>query len=217
MPISETSGGATPGPDFWSWTPPPNSEDSSDGMDLQKLQKYSSSMGPMPSVIEKERSVDFLPIPFESKLSSPLTPPLQSLMEVEKLDSNTSQEASALTEDHELDHLFTAHAAEAANALDEVDVLTSEGVNSDGLRWWKETGLERRPDGVLCRWTMTRGVSADQVTEWQEKFWEAANELGHKELGSEKSGRDVYGNVWREHWKESMWQVDDKLHSSFLC
>ncbi|XP_048141706.1 uncharacterized protein LOC115750329 [Rhodamnia argentea] len=212
VPISETSSGATPGPDFWSWTPPPNSEDSSDGIDLKKLQKSPSSMGPMPPVVEKERSVDFLSIPFENKLFSPLLPPLQSLMEVEKLDSNLSQEASTLREDHELDHLFTAHAAEAANALDEVDLLTSERVNLDGSRWWKETGLERRPNGVLCRWTMTRGVSADQVTEWQEKFWEAANELGYKELGSEKSGRDAYGNVWCEHWKESMWQDSGIVH-----
>ncbi|KAL3727150.1 hypothetical protein ACJRO7_031972 [Eucalyptus globulus] len=212
VPISETSGGATPGPDFWSWTPPPNSEESSDGMDLPKLQKSSSSMGPMPSVVEKEQSADFLPIPFESKLFSPFLPPLQSLVDVEKLDSDTSQEASTLREDHELDHLFTSHAAEAANALDEVDVRTSEGVNLDGSRWWKETGLERRPDGMLYRWTMTRGVSADQVTEWQEKFWEAADELGYKELGSEKSGRNAHGNVWREYWKESMWQDSGILH-----
>ncbi|KAF8008139.1 hypothetical protein BT93_K1969 [Corymbia citriodora subsp. variegata] len=212
VPISETSGDATPGPDFWSWTPPPKSEESSDGMDLPKLQKSSSSMGPMPSVVEKEPSVDFLPIPFESKRFSPLLPPLQSLVEIEKLDSDVSQEASSLRKENELDHLSTAHAAEAANALDEVDVRTSEGVNLDGSRWWKETGLERRPNGVLCRWTMTRGVSADQVTEWQEKFWEAANELGYKELGSEKSGRDAYGNVWREHWKESMWQDSGIVH-----
>ncbi|KAM1198599.1 hypothetical protein ACFX13_010170 [Malus domestica] len=53
---------------------------------------------------------------------------------------------------------------------------------------------------------MTRGVSADQVTEWQDKYWEAADEFGHKELGSEKLGRDATGNAWHEFWTKSMWQ-----------
>jgi hypothetical protein len=81
------------------------------------------------------------------------------------------------------------------------------GVNVDGTRWWRETGIEQRPDGVICRWTLIRGVSADKALEWQEKFWEASDEFGYKELGSEKSGRDANGNVWREFWRESMRQV----------
>ncbi|KAM1198600.1 hypothetical protein ACFX13_010170 [Malus domestica] len=56
---------------------------------------------------------------------------------------------------------------------------------------------------------MTRGVSADQVTEWQDKYWEAADEFGHKELGSEKLGRDATGNAWHEFWTKSMWQRAD--------
>ncbi|WOH07881.1 hypothetical protein DCAR_0727315 [Daucus carota subsp. sativus] len=43
--------------------------------------------------------------------------------------------------------------------------------------------------------------------EWEEKYWEAADEFDHKELGSEKSGRDSAGNVWRKFWKESMYQI----------
>jgi hypothetical protein len=54
---------------------------------------------------------------------------------------------------------------------------------------------------------LIRGVSADKALEWQEKFWEASDEFGYKELGSEKSGRDANRNVWREFWRESMRQV----------
>jgi hypothetical protein len=112
-------------------------------------------------------------------------------------------------EERELGVQFSAYAAEAAHALekDKVDELSSYGVTADGSRCWRETGIEQRPDGVICRWTMTRGVSADQEVEWQEKFWEAADDFGYKELGSEKSGRDATGNVWREFWRESMRQV----------
>jgi hypothetical protein len=57
--------------------------------------------------------------------------------------------------------------------------------------------------------------SADQVVEWQDKYWEASDEFGHKELGSEKSGRDATGSVWREYWKESMWLVSNNFLSQF--
>lgn len=177
-----------------------------------------SSVYPIPTnpVVEKERSVAFLSIPFESKLSentrNPPLPPLQSLTEVEKVEASESGLVTpSLKEEQELSVQFFAHAAEAAHALHKVDEPASQGVNPDGSRRWKETGVERRPDGVICRWTLSRGVSADQGVEWQEKFWEAADELGYKELGSEKSGRDATGNVWREYWKESMWQVRKNL------
>lgn len=127
-------------------------------------------------------------------------PPFQSLVEVEK-------ETPHLKEEHELDVRFSEHAAEAADALSKVDEASSQGVNPDGSRWWKETAIERRPDGVLCKWTLTRGVSADKTVEWENKYWEAADEFGYKELGSEKSGRDAAGNVWREFWRESMMRV----------
>lgn len=177
--------------------------------------------------MEKERAPGYLSIPFESELYEsnryPPLPPLQSLMEVEKIQSDTSLETTSSKEDLELGVQFSAHAAEAAHALDNVDKVPY-GVNTDGSRWWKETGTEQRPDGVICRWTMKRGISSDQVTEWQEKYWEASDEFGYKELGSEKSGRDATGSVWREFWRESMRQVCCErvfqlqlVYSYFLC
>ncbi|KAL5542074.1 hypothetical protein UlMin_009784 [Ulmus minor] len=213
----ESSGNVIPGPDFWSWTPPAGSDGRLDNStDLQPAPKSSATPSSGNPVVEKKWSVDFLSIPLESKSSesdhSPPLPPLQSFMEVQKVEASESTlETPSPQEHHELDVEFSAHAAEAARALENVDELSYE-VQTDGSRKWKETGIEVRPDGVICRWTMIRGVSADQVTEWQEKFWESSDELGHKELGSEKSGRDATGNVWREYWKESMWQERGLLH-----
>lgn len=220
VPRSGTPGNGTPapGPDFWSWSPPEDDDrDMHDVRDLQMAEKSSVYPTPVNPVVEKARSVDILPIPFESKLSEPkpdpLLPPFQSLLGVEKEEvSETNLETPSLEEERDLGALFSAHAAEAAHAFDKVDELATRGINPDGSRWWKETGIEQRPDGVVCRWTMTRGVSADEALEWQEKFWEAADELGHKELGSEKSGRDATGNVWREFWAESMWQNQGLVH-----
>ncbi|OEL18553.1 hypothetical protein BAE44_0020428 [Dichanthelium oligosanthes] len=96
--------------------------------------------------------------------------------------------------------------AEAARALSESDDKSTHGIHPDGSLWWKETGVEQRPDGVVCKWTVIRGVSADGAIEWEDKYWEASDRFDHKELGSEKSGRDAAGNVWREYWKESTWQ-----------
>ncbi|KAF7806922.1 RNA polymerase II transcription elongation factor DSIF/SUPT5H/SPT5 [Senna tora] len=205
VPQSETQRNGTPGPDFWSWTPPPNSDIPSDNVNGMKTAKSSGLWTSPNPIVEKERSLQFLPIPFESSLSqsklSPTLPPLQSSLEL-----------SSVEEEQRRDALFSDHAAEAAHALSDVDKSPSSGVNPDGSRWWKETGIERRPDGVICKWTMNRGVSADQAVEWQEKFWEAADVFGYKELGSEKSGRDAIGNVWREFWRESMRQEEGLLH-----
>ncbi|XP_026395255.1 uncharacterized protein LOC113290005 isoform X1 [Papaver somniferum] len=201
---SKTLGPGTPGPDFWSWTPP--SEDKSN------LQTAKPTLSPNPtySVVEKERTADSLSIPFESALSethNPPLPPLQSLTEVGKLDiANPILEDQTMGEKHEENMAFSANASEAVEALNKVDEASTEGVTEDGVKWWKETGLEQRTDGALCRWTLTRGVSADGSVEWEDKFWEAVGENDYKELGSEKSGRDASGNIWREYWKESMWQ-----------
>ncbi|KAK7845859.1 protein LIKE EARLY STARVATION, chloroplastic [Quercus suber] len=218
VPRSESSQSGTPGPDFWSWAPPVNSDISSDDVNDTQIagrsSVYPTSNNP---VVEKDWSVGVLSIPFESTLSESnpnyTLPPLQSFIEVEKVEtSEASLGTPYLEEEREHGVQFSAHAAEAAHALHKMDGQTPHGVNPDGSRWWKETGIERRPDGVICRWTMTRGVSADQVVEWQEKFWEAADEFGYKELGSEKSGRDATGNVWREYWRESMRQEHGLVH-----
>ncbi|KAM4115807.1 hypothetical protein ACB094_02G000800 [Castanea mollissima] len=218
VPRSESSQSGTPGPDFWSWAPPVNSDISSDDVNDAQISGrssvYPTSNNP---VVEKDWPVGFLSIPFESTLSESnpkyTLPPLQSFIDVEKVEaSEASLGTPYLEEEREHGVQFSAHAAEAAHALHKMDGQSPHGVNPDGSRWWKETGIEQRPDGVICRWTMTRGVSADQVVEWQEKFWEAADEFGYKELGSEKSGRDATGNVWREYWRESMRQECGLVH-----
>lgn len=218
MSQSGTSINETPGPDFWSWTPPLDSDKSSGGVNgVQAARKTSPYPTATNSLMEKEQSLDFLSIPFETKLSdsnhSPPLPPLESLIDVEKVGTNaTNLEVPSSQDEREIGVKFSSHAAEVVHALEEVDEASSHGMNPDGSRWWKETGIEQRPDGVVCKWTLTRGVSADQVVEWEEKYWEAADEFDFKELGSEKSGRDVSGNVWREYWKESMWQHHGLVH-----
>ncbi|EHA8588885.1 hypothetical protein COCNU_scaffold006994G000020 [Cocos nucifera] len=208
----ETSRHGTPGPDFWSWSPPPDSESkpNDDVTSSMPVQKLSSFPNPSSSLMEKEHSVNFLAIPFESTLfesthSAPL-PPLQSLVEFEKVVQETASDMSTAAKESNLDVLFSTHAAEAAEVLNKSNKAASHGVNPDGSKWWRETGTEQRPDGVICKWTLTRGVSADRTVEWEDKFWEAADQLDYKELGSQKSGRDADGNVWHEYWKESMWQ-----------
>lgn len=215
VPKSGTQKDGIPGPDFWSWTPPVDSDVPPNDANGLKLDTK-SSVNPTLSnpVIEKERSSQSLLIPFESLLTQsknfPTLPPLQSSLEVQTASSNV--ESPSVEEEKKRDALSSDHAAEVVRAL-EVDSKSSPiGVNPDGTRWWRETGIEQRPDGVICRWTVIRGVSADKALEWQEKFWEASDEFGYKELGSEKSGRDASGNVWREFWRESMRQENGLLH-----
>ncbi|KAG9132725.1 hypothetical protein Leryth_014009 [Lithospermum erythrorhizon] len=209
VPSSGTSIVVTPGPNFWSWTPP-NNNDAFNGNPMKSaMQKSSPSAATDIPVIEKDRSLDFLPIPFQSKIfqSKSSLPPLQSHVEVEQEASSSSLESSHLDDEHELGVQFSTHAAQAAEALDNATGSSTQGVTLDGSRWWKETGVEQRPDGVICKWTLTRGITPNQTIEWEEKYWEASDELGYKELGSEKSGRDAAGNVWREYWRESMSQA----------
>lgn len=206
--LSADIGNGTPGPNFWSWTPPPdtNFNDESNLSFARQAYPYPTKTDP---VLEKEQSLNLLPIPLESELFEsnhyPPLPPLQSIIDVEKVEIS-SQETAHEEEKRELGVQFSAHAAEAAQALNKMDEALTKGVNPDGSMWWKETGVEKRPDGIICKWTLTRGVSADKAVEWEDKYWEAANQFEYKELGSEKSGRDASGNVWREYWKESMWQ-----------
>lgn len=211
---SGTQKDGIPGPDFWSWTPPMDSDvPSNDDASGLKLDTKSSVYSSLP-VVEKDRSLlQSLSIPFESLLTQskhvPTLPPLQSSLEEEIEASASKVESPSLEEELKRGALSSGHAAEAVHALDKDNKSPPIGVNPDGTRWWRDTGIEQRPDGVICRWTMTRGVSADKAIEWQEKFWEAADEFGYKELGSEKSGRDANGNVWREFWRESVRQVSN--------
>lgn len=205
----------TPGPNFWSWTPPLDRDSGAEDIEVKPATKAFADLVQSNPVIEKERPVEFLSIPFESSLfpGKPPLPPPQTIVEVEKSEvSDSTQETSHLEVEHELGIEFSTYAAEAVEALREVNEVSSQGVTPDGSRWWKETGLDRRPDGVVCKWTLMRGVNADKTVEWEDKYWEAADEFGYKELGSEKSGRDATGNVWREYWRESMSQNRGLVH-----
>lgn len=211
-----TPGHDTPGPDFWSWSPPKDTQSTSaNGATSLQLAKKPNPY-PLPStlLLEKEKPSGILPLSFESMTMEdsrrrPL-PPLQSVVDLEKVqtDSPAADISSTAENEVKLGVLFSRHAAEAAEALGKSEETSSHGVHLDGSKWWKETGIEERPDGVVCKWTLIRGLNADETVEWEDKFWEASNEFEYKELGAVKSGRDAAGNVWREYWKESMWQVN---------
>ncbi|PVH34438.1 hypothetical protein PAHAL_8G218400 [Panicum hallii] len=204
----ESSKLGTPGPDFWSWLPPvrDSSKPSKSGTGLKPSKKV-DPVSRQPDLLEKEKSADYLSLPFETaffeKKEDRSLPPFQSFAEPENVDSKADLAADAK---ETFEEQFSKNAAEAARALSESDDKSTHGIHPDGSMWWKETGVEQRPDGVLCKWTVIRGVSADGAVEWEDKYWEASDRFDHKELGSEKSGRDAAGNVWREYWKESMWQ-----------
>ncbi|KAL6841639.1 hypothetical protein ACP4OV_028578 [Aristida adscensionis] len=198
----------TPGPDFWSWLPPvQNSSKPRESSTGLKPSKKVDTFSRQPDLLEKEQSADILSLPLETsifeKKEDRSLPPFQSFAEPENVDSKGNLAAEA---EETFETQFSKNAAEAARALSQSDEKSSHGVYADGTMWWKETGIEQRPDGVICKWTVTRGVSADGAVEWEDKYWEASDRFDHKELGSEKSGRDATGNVWREYWKESMWQ-----------
>ncbi|GER25473.1 hypothetical protein STAS_01056 [Striga asiatica] len=222
-PTSQSTTG-TPGPSFWAWAPPPISIEP----EIKRARQPSPSSPQSIAVLEHEQSFDILPIPFETSMldskNGPPLPPLQSFVEVEKTELTDS--TAHTIEENEIGVRFSAHAVEAADALSRVKGDLIEGVNIDGSRWWSETGVERRSDGVVCKWTVMRGVSADEAVEWENKYWEAADELGYKELGSEKSGRDANGNkegvihfeksadkwgknIQGDEWQEKWWEHYD--------
>lgn len=217
---------SSPGPDFWTWAPPPVSKKSDKGIPDRsepKLKKQTSLQNNKPSysVLELDRAEqESFELPLESESAAtdllsifqaravPSLPPLQSLLEIE-------QEAGLLQEVE----VEEARALEWANLqVPDLEGETSRvvkgkeeskeesGFHEDGSRWWRETGVEARTNGEVCNWTIVRGVSADGSTEWEEKWWETTDPFDYKELGAEKSGRDSNGGVWRETWREAMWQ-----------
>lgn len=215
---------ATPGPDFWTWVPPPDTRKPEDVLP-PKMNMRADLPKSMPKFTEKERTPEEnldlplqrevqdlpkeLPLVFQSR-SVPSLPPLQSLLEVEKEKTGEQQVTHEALNEASLQ--IPESVTETVSAMKQgmqtagQDASDTSGVHEDGSRWWKETGVENRANGVTCTWTVMRGVSADGSVEWEEKFWEAADAYDFKELGAEKSGRDASGGVWREFWQESMWQ-----------
>eukprot|EP00850_Spirogloea_muscicola_P003632 SM000014S00420 [mRNA] locus=s14:1197090:1200017:- [translate_table: standard] len=211
---SPTLGGdATPGPDFWTWSPPAASEAASTKPELQKQ----AATLPQPTLLLKERDATPLPLPFETEVAGektkdlafllqsramPSLPPMQSLLEVE--EKAEVDEEQSKTRDQALRVPELAEASIMMAAAEQS--AKTEGVHPDGSRWWKEVGVDERENGEICHWTVVRGVSADGGVEWEEKWWETSDAFDYKELGAEKSGRDASGGVWRETWREAMWQ-----------
>ena len=89
------------------------------------------------------------------------------------------------------------------------ETTSDSGVGEDGLMWWRDSGTERGPNGLLTTWTHIRGVSADGKTEWAERWWNKADWSGMRESGAEKTGADAAGNVWFERWNEKFYTNDD--------
>lgn len=203
---------ATPGPDFWTWVPPPDDREPGDLLLPVKADLAPPNM--IPELPEKERQAETLALPLQSETEGippvfqsrgmPSLPPLQSLLLVqkEKVRKQELQSESSVP----VPELETDTVSGVKQGMQTAGKETS-GVHQDGTRWWQEKGTEFRANGVICNWTVIRGVSADGSVEWEEKFWEAADAYDFKELGAEKSGRDSLGGVWREFWQESMWQV----------
>lgn len=236
MPGSASEAGATlgaqatPGPDFWAWVPPPDDRRPEEVF-TPAMKADTSIPKPLPFLAEKERMEGSLQLPLEREVKElplmfqsrpvPSLPPLQSLLEVEKEkvgEKEVQQEPSTRTPD-----LVPETVTAVKQGMQTAGKETS-GIHKDGSRWWQEQGVEYRANGVVCSWTVIRGVTADGSVEWEEKFWEAADSYDFKELGAEKSGRDSSGGVWREFWQESMWQVCvmpllscQPLFASFLC
>ena len=45
---------------------------------------------------------------------------------------------------------------------------------------------------------------AGAQVEWEERWWEASDWAGMREMGAEKSGVGADGSAWRETWREAI-------------
>ncbi|XP_022946162.1 uncharacterized protein LOC111450324 isoform X1 [Cucurbita moschata] len=84
--------------------------------------------------------------------------------------------------------------------------VSESGTNEDGSTWYRESGEDLGDNGYRCRWTRMGGQSHDGYSEWKETWWEKSDWTGYKELGVEKSGRNVEGDSWWETWQEVLHQ-----------
>ncbi|KAL6506617.1 Protein EARLY STARVATION 1, chloroplastic [Orobanche hederae] len=84
--------------------------------------------------------------------------------------------------------------------------VNESGTNEDGSTWYRESGEDLGDNGYRCRWTRMGGQSADSTSEWKERWWEKSDWTGYKELGVEKSGKNIEGDSWWETWREVLHQ-----------
>ena len=60
-----------------------------------------------------------------------------------------------------------------------------------------------------CFWTaiqlfLKSATLACRQVEWEERWWEASDWAGMREMGAEKSGCGADGSAWRETWREAI-------------
>ncbi|KAK9822741.1 hypothetical protein WJX74_002486 [Apatococcus lobatus] len=80
---------------------------------------------------------------------------------------------------------------------------------ADGTVYERTSGEELGKDGYWFRWTCLRGISPRGKVEFEEKWWEASDWAGMREMGAEKSGCRLDGSAWRETWRESLTNARD--------
>jgi len=81
-----------------------------------------------------------------------------------------------------------------------------QGENGGGHE--RTSGEEFGPNGYWYRWTEIQGQDATGAVQWVERWWEASDWRGMKEMGAEKLGHNARGDAWRETWRETI-AVDD--------
>ena len=59
--------------------------------------------------------------------------------------------------------------------------------------WETRSGEEKGPNGYWYRWTEARGRDAAGQVQWCERWWEASDWFGMRELGAEKWGANANG------------------------
>ncbi|KAK9799702.1 hypothetical protein WJX73_000201 [Symbiochloris irregularis] len=116
-------------------------------------------------------------------------PPLQSVLDL--TSASQMPQRGELTED--------ALPSAAGRIMED-----GAGVLADGTRYERKSGEERGPDGYWYRWTRLRGISQGGKVEWEERWWEASDWAGMKEMGAEKCGCSADGSAWRETWREAI-------------
>ncbi|VFQ70912.1 unnamed protein product [Cuscuta campestris] len=84
--------------------------------------------------------------------------------------------------------------------------IKESGINEDSSTWFRESGEDLGENGYRCRWARMGGRNHDGTSEWKETWWEKSDWSGYKELGVEKSGKNVEGDSWWETWREVLHQ-----------